>query len=211
MAIYLHLRASCLKLLGSTWHYGNTDYILRINPLLLSVIGFNNCTQHALRRLAGRQIMHQLRIEVLTILYPARTAGGKMRNLILCLGKAMNKLSCLLHNGEVCRKTGIKDSIKTSCLKSTYQFLSNNRAWLHTKFLTKRNLGSRCRLNNNMLAAILNSCQNILYVALFSNGTRWTPHAALSTVNASYFLLQWQRVIAINAHYLLTSFNALST
>ena len=134
-----------------------------------------------------------------------------MWNFILGLGKSVYKLRCFLHNGKVSREAGIKYCVKTYLLQGTNHLLAYTGTRFHAKFLAQRNLGSWCCLYYNMLAIIINSCQYILNITLFSNSTGRTGNGALTAAYTGHFILQWQWVIAINAHNILTGLYTLTT
>ncbi len=61
-----------------------------------------------------------------------------------------------------------------------------------------------------MLCFVIDGRQHLVNMTFFGDSTRWAGHNALAAVYAGDFVLQWQRIIAIDTHDVLAGLHALA-
>jgi len=222
--IAVSLLFSCyLELLSSTRDNADYEQVLGIDAVLLAVVALEQCAEHLLRRLTARQMRQEIRIEVLTELYPTGAARCEHRQSALVLDP-LDQLVSFFHDREVGSNVHVEDvNVAQSSDSSDHLALnvSTNRvAELFAQSSSDRRSGEEY----DLLLGICDSVPNLLLAALLGKSAN---RAGYDTLTAAYASGRCQRHIECgtnvnvetssyvadngNALYILTSSNASHT
>ena len=138
-----------LKLLGGTGHDRDHGDLLGVNALLLSIIALDHGTGHLVRRLAGGQVIDEVRIVGLAEFDPAGGTAGDHRQGSAG-GDALDELVGLLHDGEVSTEIGIKDLVKAKTAHGSDHLAGYRGAHGQTEFLAEGGTDGRSRLDHHV-------------------------------------------------------------
>ena len=208
--VMAELLAERLALLRRARHDRDRDDILRIEPFLFRIIRFDRRAHHGSWRFAGREVLHEVRIEQLAKAHPARAARCEMRQHVLLLRQAHERLARLLHDRHVRRHAGVEDGIEAERPERRDLLAADDRARRHAELLAKRDLRRRCRLHNDELAVIVERRLDLVHGRTLVNRARRAPHRALAAADAGRLVLQRQRIVAVDADDIVARLDALA-
>ena len=149
--------------------------------LLICHICFYDCSLHLMRRFAGRDICKHIRIEMLCIFNPSRTAGSNQWKLSITV-QAFDQLIGFFHNGQIRTKFCIKHFIKSKTTKC----LSHSAFYIYTdwKFecFTKCCSDGRSHLYNHIFIRIFQCLFYLIHLCFFCQCTNRADSNTLSAV-----------------------------
>jgi len=207
-AVVAELRAFRLALLRRAWHDG--DDVLRVEAFLLGVVRLHRRAHHLGRRLARREMLHEVRIEQLAEAHPAWAARCEVRQLVFLLRQAHERLARFLHDCHVGRHARIKDRIKAERFQRRDLLAADDRAWRHAELLAERDLRRRRRLHDDELRIVRERSLDLIDGRPLMDRARRAPHRALAAADAGRLVLQRQRVITVDADDVVARLDALS-
>ena len=160
-----HGRVGALRLLGQAGHDRDNEDLGGIHVQELSVVALGDGAEHLLRRLGGRELVHELGIVRLAEPHPAGAAGGEhreflFRSAVLCLCRffdLLEELAGLLHDGQVCGEVGVKDIIEADVLEERDQAAVGRELRFEAEALTPGSADRRCHLDDRDDVRILES------------------------------------------------------
>jgi len=190
----VHLGPVRLKFFGSAGHDRYRHDFFRIELARFGIIGFGQCPEHLLRRLAGRKVIELLGVHVFDVLDPTGRAGsvhGQLDRFIVidqCLFKAGKQFGSLLHDGEVGGKIGIEYRVEAQVFQGGYHFTGYPFAWFKAKLFAQPDPNSRGCLHHQVFGGVGNGFPHLFDIVFLDEGTGWTVVYTLSAVGTYHLV-----------------------
>ena len=150
-----------LELLRGAGHNGDGDNVLRVDAHLLGEVALGDGALHLLRRLAGRHVVGELGIVVLTELDPAGRAGGDHRQLAAVL-HTIQELVGFFHDGQVSTEVGIEDLVEAETAQRSSHLALGIGADGLAEFFRQSGTDSGSGLHDHILVGIGNGLGHVV-------------------------------------------------
>ncbi len=152
----------------------------------------------------------QIRVVMLAELDPAGTARGEMRQLRLLLRQAHERLARLLHDRDVRARAGVEHRVEPERPERCDLLRAHDGAGREAELLAERNLRRGRRLHDDVFLIVRERRLDLLYGWALRDRSRRAPERALPAADARRFILDGQRIVAVDAHHFLTRLDALA-
>ena len=178
-AVDLQLGPGRLVLLGRAAHDGNREDLLRVDADLVREVALDHGPVHGHGRLAGRDVLDQVRIELLHALHPGAGTGGDQRQSALALDP-LQELAGLLHDRQVRGELGVKDVVEAQLSQGRHELAFHVVARLQAEGLADGGPDRRGELGHLDHGRVVEPVEHLLRVVLFDECRRGTDVDALA-------------------------------
>ena len=175
-----------LVLLGHAGHHGHDIDLLRVDALLLGVIGLDQGRHHAHRRAAGRSVRDQLGIEPLQEVDPARRAGGDHRQRAFL--EPGEELVGLLDDRQVGGEVGVEDGVEAQPPQGGDHLAGARRAGRQAETLADGRADRGGRLHDDVHFRIGDGVPHAAGAPLLQEGRGGADVDALPALDADRFV-----------------------
>ena len=186
-----HLRPLALELLGGAGHDGGDEDLLGLQAEFLGIVGLGQRAEHLLRRLAGREVGQDLRMEVLGEQDPAgRTAGEHRQGHRFLVhqrpSQAREQFRAFLQDRHVGGEVRVEHGIESEPPQGGRHFAGDERAGRIAEALAQRGANGRRRLHDDMLVRIIDRVPHAVDIGLLGDGADGTDRGALAALHAGH-------------------------
>ena len=175
--------AADLEFLRGAGDAGDEDDVLRVESGFFGVVGLVHSAEHLLRAFAGGQVGDEVRVEGLTVLYPAGAAAGDQGQRAPGLDPAQ-EFGGLLHDGQVGREISVKHAVETQPPEGRRQLPLHIGPDGQAEHLSQPRPDTGGRLYHHMLLGVTQGVPHQARVVLLIEGTGGAGDDALSAVDA---------------------------
>ena len=183
--LVLHGGQRTLRLLGGAGHDGHHKQLLGVHADLLGKVALGDGTEHLLGALGGGQVFRIRRELSLQEPHPAGTAAGEHGPVIFVpVGKALDELTALLHDGQVGGEVCVEYIVEAHGLQRRHHALRRGKLGVQMIKLRPGRPHRRCDLHHGDPVLVRQRVEHLAGVVVLLQTAHGTVGDALATEGA---------------------------